>query len=217
MLAIGLGFFLLDHPRPLDGDEPHYLVYADSLMRDRDADLSNNYDPRITGRFANGPDSRRPDRRRHESGDGKKLSPPVPLSGLAGSDPAGLCRWPAPAARSSSVLLLTAVGLTGLFVLLRNIEVNAVVAARGVAFLACTSPFITYGLQIYPEMAAGAGLVWGMALLTDKRFEGRCRAGRRRARRRAAVAARPVRAAERRTGAHRVDPLPASRRENCSR
>ena len=54
VLAISLGFFLLDHPRPLDGDEPHYLVYADSLMRDRDADLRNNYDPRITGRFANG-------------------------------------------------------------------------------------------------------------------------------------------------------------------
>jgi hypothetical protein len=49
--------------------------------------------------------------------------------------------------------------------------VNAAVAARGVAFLACTSPFITYGLQIYPEMAAAAGLVWGIALLTDERFE----------------------------------------------
>ena len=99
VLAIGLGFFLLDHPRPLDGDEPHYLVYADSLMRDRDADLSNNYDPRITGRFSNEPDSGRPDRRRHESRDGKKLSSPVPLSGLAGLDPAGLRRWPEPAAR----------------------------------------------------------------------------------------------------------------------
>ena len=37
---------------------------------------------------------------------------------------------------------------------------RAVSLARGVAFLACTSPFITYGLQVYPEMAAGAGLVW---------------------------------------------------------
>ena len=172
VLAISLGFFLLDHPRPLDGDEPHYLVYADSLMRDRDADLRNNYDPRITGRFANGltpdgqtvvitnPETRKSFLRPYHY-------PGLPVLILSGYAAAGAC------GAKLAVLLLTAAGLTGLFVLLRNIGVNAAVAARGVAFLACTSPFITYGLQIYPEMAAAAGLVWGMALLTDERFEGR--------------------------------------------
>src|SRR5437868_12067054 len=29
------------------GDEPHYLVAADSLVRDGDFDLSNNYNPSV--------------------------------------------------------------------------------------------------------------------------------------------------------------------------
>ncbi|MGD1001739.1 MAG: hypothetical protein ABSA67_13685 [Candidatus Brocadiia bacterium] len=171
VLAIGLGFFLLDHPRPLDGDEPHYLVYADSLMRDRDADLRNSYDSRITGRFANGltPDGQTVVVTNPETGKSFLRPyhyPGLPVLILPGYAAAGAC------GAKIVVLLLTAAGLTGLFVLLRNIGVNAAVAARGVAFLACTSPFITYGLQIYPEMAAAAGLVWGMVLLTDERFEG---------------------------------------------
>jgi hypothetical protein len=169
-LALGLGFFLLDHPRPLDGDEPHYLAYADSLMRDRDADVGNNYDPRITGRFFNGltPDGQTVVVTNPETGKSFLRPyhyPALPVLIVPGYALAGAC------GAKLTVLLLTAIGLTGLFVLLRNLGVNAVVAARGVAFLACTSPFITYGLQIYPEMAAGAGLVWGIVLLTDKRFE----------------------------------------------
>jgi hypothetical protein len=171
VLAIGLGFFLLDHPRPLDGDEPHYLVYADSLMRARGADLSNSYDPRTTGRFANGLTSDGQTVIVTDPETGKSFLRPyhypgLPVLILPGYAVAGAC------GAKMAVLLLTATGLTGLFVLLRNIEVNAAVAARGVAFLACTSPFITYGLQVYPEMAAAAGLVWGMALLTEERFEG---------------------------------------------
>jgi hypothetical protein len=171
VLAVGLGFFLLDHPRSFTGDEPHYLVYADSLMRDRSADLSHSYDPRITGRFFNG---LTPDGQTvvvTNSGTGKNFLRPyhypgLPILILPGYALGGAC------GAKLVVLLLTAIGLTGLFVLLRNLEVNAVIAARGVAFMACTSPFITYGLQIYPEMAAGAGLVWGIVLLTDQRFEG---------------------------------------------
>jgi hypothetical protein len=169
-LAIGLGFFLLDHPRPLNGDEPHFLVYADSLMRHRDADLSSSYDPRITGRFFNGltPDGQTVVVTDPETGKSALRPyhyPGLPVLILPGYALAGAC------GAKMVVLLLAATGLTGLFVLLRNIGVNAAVAARGVAFVACTSPFITYGLQIYPEMAAGAGLVWGIALLTDERFE----------------------------------------------
>jgi hypothetical protein len=171
-LAIGLGFFLLDHPRPLDGDEPHYLVYADSLMRDRGADLGNSYDPRISGRFSR---SLTPDGQTFlvtdpDTGKSSLRSyhyPGLPALVLPGYALAGAC------GAKMVLLLLTATGLTGLFVLLRNIRVNAAVAARGVAFFACTSPFVTYGLQIYPEMAAAAGLVWGIALLTDERFDTR--------------------------------------------
>src|SRR5258706_1029740 len=32
---------------PRTGDEPHYLVAADSLVRDGDFDLRNNYDPGV--------------------------------------------------------------------------------------------------------------------------------------------------------------------------
>ncbi len=170
VLAIGLGFFLLDHPRPLNGDEPHYLVYADSLMHGRGADLGGSYSPRVTGRFFNG---LTPDGQTivvTNPATGKSFLRPyhypgLPVLILPGYALAGAC------GAKLGVLLLTALALTGLFVLLRNIGVDSSVAARGVAFLACTSPFITYGLQIYPEMAAGAGLVWGVALLTDKRFE----------------------------------------------
>ncbi len=172
VLAIGLGFFLLDHPRPLDGDEPHYLVYADSLMRDRDTDLSNNYDPRITGRFARSltPDGQTVVVTNPETGRSFLRPyhyPGLPVLILPGYAAAGAC------GAKIVILLLTAAGLTGLFVLLRNIGVSDAAAARGTAFFACASPFITYGLQIYPEMAAAAGLVWGMALLTDEQFGGR--------------------------------------------
>jgi hypothetical protein len=170
-MAVGLGFFLLDHPRSLNGDEPHYLVYADSLMHGRGADLGGSYDPRITGRFFNG---LTPDGQTvivTDQATGKRSLRPYHYPGLA------ILVLPAYALAGAGgaklvILMLTAVGLTGLFALLRNIEVDPAVAARGVAFLACTSPFITYGLQIYPETAAGAALVWCFALLTEEQFGG---------------------------------------------
>ena len=123
VLAVGLGFLLLDHPRPLNGDEPHYLVYADSLMRDRDADVGNNYDPRITGRFFNAltPDGQTvvvTDSRTGKSFLRPYHYPGLPVLILPGYALAGAC------GAKMAVLLLTALGLTGLFVLLRNLEVN---------------------------------------------------------------------------------------------
>ena len=60
VLAIGLGLFVLDHPRRLDGDEPHYLVFADSLLHGGGADLGGSYDGRVTARFFRGRSSGTP-------------------------------------------------------------------------------------------------------------------------------------------------------------
>jgi hypothetical protein len=170
VLAIGLGFFLLDHPRPLDGDEPHYLVYSDSLMRGRGADLSRSYDPNITCRFSNGLTPEGQTVIVTDPATGKSFLRPYHYPGLTILILPGYAVAGAGGAKLT-VLLLTAAGLTGLFLLLRNLQVEPAVAARGVAFLACTSPFITYGLQLYPEMAAAAASVWSAALLTGPRFE----------------------------------------------
>jgi hypothetical protein len=41
-------------PRPLDGDEPHYLVAAQSILSDGDVDLKNNYDEQTYRAFYGG-------------------------------------------------------------------------------------------------------------------------------------------------------------------
>ena len=89
-------------------------------MRDRDADLSNSYDPRITGRFSNGLTPEGQTVVVTNPATGKSFLRPyhypgLPVLILPGYALAGAC------GAKMVVLLLTAIGLTGLFALLRNI------------------------------------------------------------------------------------------------
>jgi len=168
VLAVGLGLFVLDHPRRLDGDEPHYLVFADSLLHGRGADLGGSYDGRVTARFFRGPLVG------HtvpiaDPASGKLLQRPGYYPGLPALALPGYALAGASGAKLV-VALFAAAGLTGLFALLRRLDVSPGVAARGVILLACTSPFITYALQLYPEIIAAAALTWCLVLMWDERF-----------------------------------------------
>lgn len=50
-LAVYLGAYLIMRPVTTTADEPHYLLYAYSLVHDRDADLRNNYEEGHVGKF----------------------------------------------------------------------------------------------------------------------------------------------------------------------
>src|ERR1700730_15561202 len=48
-------FLAKTHKLPLDGDEPHYLIMADSLVTDGDLDLKNNYERNAKSATISGP------------------------------------------------------------------------------------------------------------------------------------------------------------------
>ena len=177
VLAISIGLFVLDHPRPLDGDEPHYLMITNSLWRDGDVDLTNDYRQRAYAPFFRGALSehtvtvvekstgRQFQRSTHYPGLPVLMLPGYAVSGAAGA--------------KLMIVLTAAAGLTGLFSLLVRLNVRREacprpagpgVAALGVVFIACTSPLVTYGLNIYPEIVAAAIVVWAIVLLMEERF-----------------------------------------------
>jgi hypothetical protein len=153
----------------VSGDEPHYLVMAQSLWRDHDLDLQNEYDGEAWAEFVPGPLRPHWGARRADGRPFPAHSPGLPLL-LA----------PAYAAlgREGCVLLMALIAAAAALVcrrLARQLTGNE--AAATVAFVAAAGPpLFFYSFHLYTEapsaLAAGGSLAlllgmpgaWGAAL-----------------------------------------------------
>ena len=141
---------LLPYERTVElgrSDEPHYLLTMQSLVRDRDLDLTNDYD----GPYADLYLDRLPDRHIVQVG---SAQPPIHDLGLV-----GLGAIPFALARRTGVLVLMCL-IGGAFAwrgfhLLRD----GLAFGRGTALLAAGTvalvhPIFTYTTQVYPDLPA---------------------------------------------------------------
>ena len=142
---------------PLDGDEPHYLIIAASVLRDLDFDVRNNYEQNAAG--GEFPAPARPHALmrtggpQHMPGLGVLLSVPFGLGGVSG-------------ARAGLALLLVSFLAFAVYRWNRTVlrAADARLATLGV--LAC-APVLFGASQLYPDLAGGVavfalvGWLWG--------------------------------------------------------
>ena len=136
-------------PLAVDGDEPHYLIIAASVLRDFDFDVRNNYQhDAINGEIFPAPMQphalMRTGGPQHMPGLGVILAIPFGLDGTAG-------------ARVSLVLLLTLTLGVAVYRWCCTVldPINAMLATLGV--LAC-SPVVFGSSQLYPDFAGGVAI-----------------------------------------------------------
>jgi len=145
------------------GDEPHYLIVTQSLVRDRDLDLANQY---ATGQYRDFVAELEP--RNHAfdfHGDGRLfhirppgqsllLAPGYALGNLGRRTLPWLPEW-TPYAGAVGTLLVIAIGLTvALQRLIRHAGGGAGTSIVAILLIAGTLPVVPYGTQIYPEFSA---------------------------------------------------------------
>lgn len=145
---------------PIDGDEPYYVLMAESLATDGDLDLRNQYDTlerSVVGRTDLRPQAGDPvtssgaQRSRHEPFFALLLVPGLWAGGLMGASLtvvgfAALLGW-------STVRLLRECGF----------ENGSVVA--GSTLVLFTAPLVSYSVRIWPEVPAAFFLSEGLRLL----------------------------------------------------
>ena len=134
---------------PVDGDEPHYLIIAASVLRDFDFDIRNNYQhDAIAGEIFPAPMQphalMRTGGPQHMPGLGIILAIPFGLAGAAG-------------ARVALALLLTLTLSAAVYRWCCTVldPINAMLATLGV--LAC-SPVVFGASQLYPDLAGGVAI-----------------------------------------------------------
>ena len=143
---------------PTASDEPHYLIIMQSLVFDRDLDLTNNYASEAYREFYA---DRLPDIHAIQVGPWqypiRDLGLPLigsPLFALAGR--AGVV----------ALMSLVAVALAAqLYLACRDLRIAHRPAFLGVALVCVTHPVLTYTTQIYPELLAALGFVTAARLL----------------------------------------------------
>ena len=146
---------------PLNGDEPHYLIIAASVLRDFDFDVRNNYDQDAATHEIYGPVRPHAFMRtggpQHMPGLGVLLAVPFGLGGVIG-------------ARAGLALLLVSVLAIAVYRWNRTFlrPADAVLATLGV--MVCT-PAIFGASQIYPDLAGGVAVfaLVGWLLGSDRR------------------------------------------------
>ena len=143
---------------PTASDEPHYLIMVQSLLRDRDLDLKDEYDQQTYRSFYEGT---LPDRHVIDVGDaqypirdlGLPLLAVVPFA-IAG--------------RSGVLVLMCLVGAllaAQLYLASRDLRIAPRPAFLAVAFAGLAHPLLTYTTQIYPELPAALVFVTVARLL----------------------------------------------------
>jgi hypothetical protein len=162
-LAAFVAAFLVMRPETA-GDEPHYLLVAESIAFDGDVDMSNDYASRErTLRVANvfpldphaatydGSGQLRPT---HGVGLSALLAPAVGLGGLTGAQLA--------------MLLIAALLADQLFRLLRDLGFRRRYrVAAWVAVIFC-SPILVFSSQVYPEIPAALLLVVALRVMVTR-------------------------------------------------
>lgn len=155
---------LVGDPHRISGDEPHYLIVANSLLQDGDVELTNDYDEARHQAFY--PGSLEP---RHTvlSRAGRQYSfhglgvPVLVVPGFAFGGVIGA---------RSVVILVTVVGITFLWAALRRATRSPTAAWAGIAALLFQIPFAVQGSALYPDGVAAA--ITSLSLWLLLRIEG---------------------------------------------
>lgn len=151
--AIALAFHSVHLPRvlenPIDGDEPYYVLMAESLVSDGDLDLRNQYatlERSLIGRTDILPQPGDPvtasgaQRSRHEPFLSVLLIPGLLLGGLAGA--------------SLTIVVFAALLCWTTTHLLRELALPPHAVVAGTALILATAPLVSYSVRIWPEVPA---------------------------------------------------------------
>ncbi|HUP65987.1 MAG TPA: hypothetical protein VM557_11995, partial [Thermoanaerobaculia bacterium] len=151
--ALTLAVFLLAGTAaldyPIDGDEAYYVLIAESLLLDRDADLANQYrnlEESVIGRMDLKPQPG--DRRSAEGEERSRLEPFLSLLLVPGIAVAGL--WGAMA----TIAIFGAFASCSIFQLLVESGVSRRIADRVWPLIAFGPPLLFYSMRIWPEAPA---------------------------------------------------------------
>jgi hypothetical protein len=137
---------------PTASDEPHYLIIMQSLVFDRDLDLTNNYASEAYREFY--PD-RLPDIHAIQVGPWQ-----YPIRDLGLPVIASLPFAIAGRAGVVALMSLVAVALAAqLYLACRDLRITHRPALLGTALVCVTHPLLTYTTQIYPELLAALAFV----------------------------------------------------------
>lgn len=151
-LASGLALLPYDTVQLTRSDEPHYLLMMESLVRDHDLDLRNDYD---AADYADYYPDRLPDR--HVIISGPRQLPIRDLGlPLLGALPFAIAR------RTGLLIVMCVVGAAFAwrgYVLLRLLAFSRHAAIGAAAAAALLHPVFTYTTQIYPDLPAALAVL----------------------------------------------------------
>jgi hypothetical protein len=142
---------------PLTGDEPHFLMTAHSLCVDGDINLADNFDRKDYLEFY--PYEGLAPHAFDYKGDGTLVS--IHAKGLPLLVLPTYCLFRSVLAVRVLLALLSAFVATQVFLLAYEATWDMRVAMIVWAVVSFTSPMLTFSSQVYPEMAAALGVVWG--------------------------------------------------------
>lgn len=166
VLAVAAGLVGLDaratYGAQVSADEPQYLLTAISLAEDFDLDISNEIaDERYRDFHEVGLDQQTLDL----NGQGQQISPHDPLLPIILAVPMAVGGWMAAKAALAVITGLTAVATFTLAV--RRFGVTPRVAGLVVTAFFISSPFASYGAQVYPAMPAALAVTLGVFSVTS--------------------------------------------------
>lgn len=150
---------------PIDGDEPYYVLVAESILRDGDLDLRNQYaDPSASfaGRSDLVPQMGDPtgpggeQYSRHEPFLSLLLVPGLALAGLWGA--------------MATIAIMAAFAIRSLVKLLAEGGLAPVVVARVWPLVAFAPPFLFYAYRIWPEAPAALALTEALRSAGKRRW-----------------------------------------------
>ena len=158
--------FALGPPRALSGDSPHYLVAVNSLVEDRDFDLSNNYDQALGGDWDAGSRFRGVEIDRHVDVDSKghELGTHSPFFAVL----LAFFAWPlagTPWVEPLCVWLTCTVGLVAVLFMAKRLGRLLCRKSTVLVFAGLASPLLCYSRDIWTEPWIAA--IW-MALLSAR-------------------------------------------------
>ena len=143
------------------GDEPYYLVTADSLVRDRDLDIDDELavQPLPWHEI-------RMDEQTVALDGGQRLSPHDPLLPALLAPAMAVGGWLA--AKALLAMLAGATASLTTWTAIRRLDVRPVTAAVVVGGVTVGMPLSTYGTQVYPELPAALVTLAAVALLLGR-------------------------------------------------
>jgi hypothetical protein len=144
------------------GDEPYYLLTADTLWEDRDLDISDEIQREEFRAWHEIP----LDEQTKPLEGGRRVSPHDPLLPLLLAPPLALGGWV-----GAKVSLAAMAGLLAaliVWIAVRRFAVPPVTAGIVAAIFGASAPFAVYGNQVYPELPAALAVAVAVAALSGR-------------------------------------------------